>query len=329
MPSREQDNTADILKMQEAEAELWQHLFRRAPKIIAAVLSETAHIDLVRIKAEEEKIAYLRREDAWRTWLRGCTARVELPGARELLAHSQRLRNACVTRNMPLVYHFVRKTKIFGIIEVEDLVNEGALGLIRGVEAFDPSRGYTFGTYATWWIRHRIIRYQQGKAHTVRLPVYLTAIHNRQQKHRQQLIQTSGHEPTDAELATACYISESKLEEIRVAGRSQFCSSLDAPLSNENSSTATFLDNMPDPDALLAHDKAEAHRIIASSVERLKASGDPRDSEILEARLDGNTLQMIGDRMDLSRERIRQLEDRATKRLAHIVKRTAADYVIA
>ena len=321
---REAENSADVLEMQRIERELWTQLLRRARRIVKAVLSQEALAALARRKRLDSQLAYLLREDAWRTWLRACTAKVRLPGAACWLAQAQQLRNRCIERNLPLVYHFVRKAKPYGIVEADDLVNEGAIGLIRGVEAFDPRKGFTFGTYATWWIRHRITRCMIEKAHCIRIPVHTMEMYNRQEHARAALCVKLGREPTEAEVATVCCISEHRLADVRAAKRLQLYNSIDAAAYDEHESSVSLLDITEDCSAMQTYDAAEKAGSIQLHMQKICCEKDRRGVEILEARLRGETLQNIGDRYGITKERVRQLQVQIIRRLGRMIDGSTA-----
>lgn len=320
MCERERETAADITAMHGIEGGLWKLLLARAPRVVAAVLGDDAAAHLNRLTTEERKLSYLRREDAWREWLRACVHKVRLASTAEQLAEAQRLRNRCVVRNMALVYHYARNLGTHSdIVQVDDMVNEGAIGLIRSVEAFDPTRGFTFGTYATWWIRHKILRCLQEQVHSVHVPVHIQELCHRQAKERTRLEGSLGRSPTEAELAAACCISEQQLALAGVAERSKHSYSLDAPLSDDGDSEASHLHAMPDQRALAAYGHMEAAWMLQDTMARMQGAGDARHMAILKARMAGETLDQIGKRYRISRERVRQLEVHAKKRLARML----------
>lgn len=312
--TREEETVADITVMRQIEGELWTRLFKQAPRVVAATLGPDAYRAVLKRKSQRKRIAYLLREDAWRTWLRACVASVRIPGAAEKLQEAQRLRNRCVERNMPLVLYFAKKAGEHGIIKTDDVINEGAIGLIRGTEAFDPTRGFAFGTYVIWWVRHRIIRCLQEYSHTVRIPIVMGSLYARQEKVRQELAGQLGRQPTDAELASRCCLTEYKLDEVRRAGRVRMTLPLDRPqLGAANGEPSDAVSRVADPTALAVYDRAEAHSMISLGVSRVQ---DMRQRIILEQRLRGETLEAIGDKLHITRERVRQLEVKARRALA-------------
>jgi RNA polymerase sigma factor (sigma-70 family) len=230
------------------------------------------------------------------------------------LRHLQALKHQLAEANLRLVVSIAKRYR-HTRLSLLDLVQEGNLGLLRAVDKFQYRRGFKFSTYATWWIRQAINRAIADTGRTIRLPVHLVESLNRVAMSRQALLRELGREPTIHELATHARMPVAK---VMLAIRSGApLASLDAPVSED----AVVGDLLADvsgvsPDAsLLVHDR---RRQAETALKRLTH----RQREILELRLGfGNarehTLQEIGDRLGISRERVRQLEQQALERLRH------------
>ena len=276
---------------------------------LARKIADLLHLEELAAQFESDN----GREPDKKEW----AALVEMPliRFRRRLMLGRRAKEKMVQSNLRLVVSIAKKYMNRGL-SFQDLIQEGSLGLIRAAEKFDHEKGYKFSTYATWWIRQAITRAIADQSRTIRLPVHLYETISRIKKTTKVLSQEFGRKPTEEEIAESM---EMTIEKLRfIAKSAQLPISLETPIGKEEDSRlGDFIEadiENPEQDV--------AKNLLREDLEGVLATLSPRERDVLRLRYgldDGRmkTLEEIGQIFDVTRERIRQIEAKALRKLRH------------
>lgn len=262
-------------------------------------------------------------DDSVKMYLREI-GRVPLLNAKQEIELARRINEGDIKAKRKLVRHNLRlvvsiaKKYINRGLPFLDLIQEGNLGLIRAAEKFDPERGYKFSTYATWWVRQGITRSLSDKSRTIRVPVHMVETINKFKKIARKLGQELNRRPTEEELAEVMEVPVTKIKEIVSAMRTPV--SLESPINNEDD--GKLEDFIADPSIARRPDSSATDVLLADDILKVLDTLTAKEKAVIQLRFgidsgQERTLEEVGRLLGITRERVRQLEFRALKKLRH------------
>ena len=307
---------------------------RRASEMASAAFAEDGRSPHAPDLAPEDlsSLEGMPLDDSVRMWLREVgrthllTLEEEVRLAKRIERGDQYAKAVLTQANLRLVVSIAKRYTLRGM-SFPDLIQEGNIGLIRAVEKFDYRKGYKFSTYATWWIRQAITRAIADQGRTIRIPVHMVETINRLVKASSHLLQMLGREATLEEIAAEMEITVERVSEImRIAPEPL---SLETPIGEEEDSRLS--DFLPDDESASPNDSA-TFILLREKIDEALTSLTPRERDVLKMRFgldDGypHTLEEVGRHFQVTRERIRQIEAKALKKLRHPGKCHLREYV--
>jgi RNA polymerase primary sigma factor len=251
------------------------------------------------------------------------TPQEEIELAARIKKGDRKAREQMIKANLRLVVKIARDYEGIGL-PLLDLISEGNIGLMKAVERFDPSKGGKLSTYGSWWIKQSIKRALANQSKTIRLPVHLVDKISKMRRTAMRMQEELGREPTDDELGKELGISASRVSQMRMAAIRP--ASLDAPIGDEDSNN--FAEVVQDESANTPYEQLE-EKTVKRMLQEMVKTLDPREATILRSRfgLDGGsekTLEEVGEEFGVTRERVRQIQNIALRKLRKMIEKIEA-----
>ena len=289
----------------------------------AGIAIEEAVDDMIKDEELKSLISTAKVDDPVKLYLKDIgqsqllTSEQEVDLAKRILEGDAYAKKELSERNLKLVVSIAKKYVNRSSMQFLDLIQEGNLGLLKAVEKFDYTKGFRFSTYATWWIRQSITRAIADQARTIRIPVHMVETIHRLSRVSKQLMQELGRDATNAEIAERMGISENRVVEIQKIAQDPV--SLESPVGEEDESK---ISDFVEDESIKSPTESTAQDILKTQLLQVIETLTPREQKVIRLRygLDDNharTLEEVGKEFNVTRERIRQIEAKALRKLRH------------